>query len=39
MTQDEAKRAAAEAALKYIQPGQVLGVGTGSTVKDRKSVV
>lgn len=32
MTQDEAKRAAAEAALKYIQPGQVLGVGTGSTV-------
>ena len=32
MTQDEAKRAAAEAALKYIVPGQVLGVGTGSTV-------
>ncbi|MDB5988317.1 MAG: rpiA [Nevskia sp.] len=32
MTQDEAKRAAAEAALKYLVPGEVLGVGTGSTV-------
>ncbi|HSV78547.1 MAG TPA: ribose-5-phosphate isomerase RpiA [Ramlibacter sp.] len=32
MTQDEAKKAAAEAALKYVVPGEVLGVGTGSTV-------
>ncbi|HVT34259.1 MAG TPA: ribose-5-phosphate isomerase RpiA [Nevskiaceae bacterium] len=32
MTQDEAKRAVAQAALKYIVPGEVLGVGTGSTV-------
>jgi ribose 5-phosphate isomerase A len=32
MTQDQAKRAAAEAALKYVEPGEVLGVGTGSTV-------
>ncbi len=32
MTQDEAKRAAAEAALKYVVAGEVLGVGTGSTV-------
>ena len=39
----EKKRRAAEAALRYIQPGMVLGVGTGSTVaqliealKDRK---
>ena len=32
MTQDEAKRAAAKAALKYIVEGEVLGVGTGSTV-------
>ena len=32
MTQDEAKRAAAHAALKYVQPGELLGVGTGSTV-------
>ena len=32
MTQDEAKRAAAEAALRYVQPGEMLGVGTGSTV-------
>lgn len=32
MTQDEAKREAARAALKYLQPGEVLGVGTGSTV-------
>lgn len=32
MTQDEAKREAARAALKYIIPGEVLGVGTGSTV-------
>ncbi len=32
MTQDEAKRAAAQAALKYVVEGEVLGVGTGSTV-------
>lgn len=32
MTQDEKKRAVAEAALKYVEPGWVLGVGTGSTV-------
>ncbi|HUS23600.1 MAG TPA: ribose-5-phosphate isomerase RpiA [Candidatus Binatia bacterium] len=32
MSQDAAKKAAAEAALKYIEPGEILGVGTGSTV-------
>lgn len=32
MTQDEAKREAARAALHYLKPGEVLGVGTGSTV-------
>ncbi|MES2682080.1 MAG: ribose-5-phosphate isomerase RpiA [Pseudomonadota bacterium] len=32
MNQNEAKKAAAEAALKYLSPGEVLGVGTGSTV-------
>lgn len=32
MTQDEAKRAAAHAALRFVQPGELLGVGTGSTV-------
>lgn len=32
MTQDEAKLEAARAALKYIIPGEILGVGTGSTV-------
>ena len=32
MSQDDAKRAAAEAALKFIVPGEPLGVGTGSTV-------
>lgn len=32
MTQDELKKAAALAALDYIKPGTVLGVGTGSTV-------
>jgi ribose 5-phosphate isomerase A len=30
--QDLAKRQAAEAALAYLEPGEVLGVGTGSTV-------
>ncbi|MCK9194727.1 MAG: ribose-5-phosphate isomerase RpiA [Nevskia sp.] len=32
MDQNQAKRAVAEAALKYVQPGELLGVGTGSTV-------
>jgi ribose 5-phosphate isomerase A len=32
MTQDDKKKAAAEAALAYIKPGMVVGVGTGSTV-------
>lgn len=31
-TQQELKRAVAEAALRFVQPGRVLGVGTGSTV-------
>jgi len=31
MTQDELKKAVAEAALEYIQSGWVVGVGTGST--------
>jgi len=32
MTQDDKKKAAAEAALAYIKPGMTVGVGTGSTV-------
>ncbi len=32
MTQDELKKAAALAALHYIEPGSIVGVGTGSTV-------
>ena len=32
MTQDELKQAVAAAAVKFVVPGQVLGVGTGSTV-------
>tara|TARA_R110000850_G_scaffold255469_1_gene381200 strand:- start:15995 stop:16657 length:663 start_codon:yes stop_codon:yes gene_type:complete len=32
MNQDQAKKEAARAALKYLEPGAVLGVGTGSTV-------
>lgn len=32
MTQDELKRQAAEAALKYLPDSGVLGIGTGSTV-------
>ncbi len=32
MTQDEHKKAAARAALDYIRPGSIVGVGTGSTV-------
>ena len=31
MTQDEMKKAVAEAALEYVQSGWVVGVGTGST--------
>lgn len=31
-TQDELKAMAARAALAYVQPGQLIGVGTGSTV-------
>ena len=31
MSSDDQKRAAAEAALEFVQPGEVLGVGTGST--------
>jgi len=32
MTQDQRKKAAAEASLEFIQDGSILGVGTGSTV-------
>ncbi|MDI3259874.1 MAG: ribose-5-phosphate isomerase RpiA [Sinobacteraceae bacterium] len=32
MNQDQAKRAAAEAALKFLPEGEPIGVGTGSTV-------
>jgi len=32
VTQDEKKRLVAEAALKYVEPDTVVGVGTGSTV-------
>ncbi|MGA7296383.1 MAG: ribose-5-phosphate isomerase RpiA [Rhodanobacteraceae bacterium] len=32
MTQNEQKRAAAEAALSYVDDGMVLGIGSGSTV-------
>lgn len=32
MTQDELKKRVGEAALAYVQPGTVVGVGTGSTV-------
>jgi len=31
-SQQELKRAVADAALRFVQPGRVLGVGTGSTV-------
>ena len=31
MTQDEQKRAVAEAAIQYVPAGCVVGVGTGST--------
>jgi ribose 5-phosphate isomerase A len=32
MTQDDKKKAAAHAAIKYIEEGAIVGVGTGSTV-------
>lgn len=32
MTQDEMKKAAAWAALKYVEKDSIVGVGTGSTV-------
>jgi len=32
MTQDEMKTLVGQAALRYVQPGQIVGVGTGSTV-------
>ena len=31
MTQDELKNEVAKAALKYVTPGTIIGVGTGST--------
>ena len=31
MTQDDKKRAVAEAAIAYVKPGDIVGVGTGST--------
>ena len=31
MTRDDQKRAAAEVALEYVEPGSTIGVGTGST--------
>jgi len=31
MTQDEMKKAAAQAALEYVEPGMIVGIGTGST--------
>ena len=33
MTQDELKTLVGQAALMYVQPGEIVGVGTGSTVK------
>ena len=32
MNQDELKKAAALAALEYVEEGSIVGVGTGSTV-------
>ena len=31
MTQDEMKKAAAMAALDYVETGSIIGIGTGST--------
>ena len=36
MTNDEMKKAAAEAALDYIDNGDVVGVGTGSTARSEE---
>jgi hypothetical protein len=33
MTQDELKKAVGWAALQYVQPGTIVGVGTGSTAR------
>ncbi|MBA4343478.1 MAG: ribose 5-phosphate isomerase A, partial [Methylibium sp.] len=32
LTQDELKTLVGQAALQYVQPGSIVGVGTGSTV-------
>ena len=32
MTQDELKTLVGQAALQYVVPGEIVGVGTGSTV-------
>ena len=32
MTQDTLKTLVAQAALRYVAPGSIIGVGTGSTV-------
>ena len=32
MDQQELKKAVGRAALEYVKPGEILGVGTGSTV-------
>ena len=32
MTQDELKALVGQAALRYVVPGELVGVGTGSTV-------
>ena len=32
MTQDELKALVGQAAIAYVQPGSIVGVGTGSTV-------
>ena len=32
MTQDELKALVGQAALQYVTPGEIVGVGTGSTV-------
>ena len=32
MTSADKKRSAAEASLEFVEPGMILGIGTGSTV-------
>ena len=32
MANEEGKRRAARAAMRYVEPGMIIGVGTGSTV-------